>query len=79
MFGPWKKSNGKPRQYIDSRDITLLTKVHLVKATAFPVLTYGFESWIIKTLSKNELMPSNCGIREYSSDSLGLQDKASHS
>ena len=31
-----------------SRDITLLTKVHLVKAMAFPVIMYGCESWIIK-------------------------------
>ena len=31
-----------------SRDITLLTKVHLVKAMVFPVVMYGFESWTIK-------------------------------
>ena len=31
-----------------SRDITLLTKVHLVKAMAFPVVMYRCESWIIK-------------------------------
>ena len=31
-----------------SRDITLLTKVHLVKAMVFPVVMYGCESWIIK-------------------------------
>ena len=31
-----------------SRDITLLTKVHLVKATAFPVVMYGCESWTLK-------------------------------
>ena len=30
-----------------SRDITLLTKVHLVKATVFPVVTYGCESWTV--------------------------------
>ena len=30
------------------RDITLLTKVHLVKATVFPVVMYGCESWMIK-------------------------------
>ena len=33
---------------IKSRDITLLTKVHLVKALVFPVVMYGCESWIIK-------------------------------
>ena len=33
---------------LKSRDITLLTKVHIVKATVFPVIMYGCESWIIK-------------------------------
>ena len=33
---------------LKSRDITLPTKVHLVKAIAFPVVTYGCESWTIK-------------------------------
>ena len=33
---------------IKSRDITLLTKVHIVKATVFPVVIYGCESWTIK-------------------------------
>ena len=31
-----------------SRDITLLTKFHLVKAMVFPVVMYGYESWTIK-------------------------------
>ena len=33
---------------LKSRDITLSTKVHLVKAFVFPVVMYGFESWTIK-------------------------------
>ena len=33
---------------LKSRDITLLTQVHLVKAVVFPVVMYGCESWIIK-------------------------------
>ena len=33
---------------LKSRDITLLTKIHLVKAMVFPVVTYGCESWTIK-------------------------------
>ena len=33
---------------LKSRDITLPTKVHLVKATVFPVVVYGCESWTIK-------------------------------
>ena len=38
----------QPRQHIKSRDITLPTKVHLVKAMVFPVVMYGYESWTIK-------------------------------
>ena len=34
--------------FLKSRDITLPTKVHLVKAMAFPVVMYGCESWTIK-------------------------------
>ena len=33
---------------LKSRDITLLTKVHIVKTMVFPVVTYGCESWTIK-------------------------------
>jgi len=43
-----KKSYDQPRQHIKSRDITLPTKVHLVKAMVFPVVMYGCESWTIK-------------------------------
>ena len=46
---------------LKSRDITLPTKVHLVKAMVFPVVTYGCESWTIK---KAELMFLNCGVGE---------------
>ena len=45
---PLKKSYDWPRQHIKSRDITLLTKVHLVKAMVFPVVMYGCESWTVK-------------------------------
>ena len=34
---------------LKSRDITLLTKVHIIKAMVFPVVTYGCENWTIKT------------------------------
>ena len=47
-----------------SRDITLPTQVHLVKAMVFPVVMYGCESWIIKKLSTEELMLLNCGAGE---------------
>ena len=48
MLAPWKKSYDKPRQHIKNRDITLLPKVHLVKAMIFLVVVYGCESWVIK-------------------------------
>ena len=69
---PWKKSYDYPRQHIKSRDITLPTKVRLVKAMVFPVVMYGCESWSIK-LSAKELMLLNCGVGEDSWESLGLQ------
>ena len=56
-----------------SRDITLPTKVHLVKATVSLVIMYGCESWTIKRLSAGELMLSNCGVGEDSWESLGQQ------
>ena len=45
---PWKKGYDQPRQRLKNRDIALPTKVHLVKATVFPVVMYGCESWTIK-------------------------------
>ena len=45
---PWKESYDQPRQHLKSRDITLPTKVHLVKAMVFPVVMYGCESWTVK-------------------------------
>ena len=49
---------------LKSRDITLLTKVCLVKAMVFPVVTCGCESWIIKKLSIEDIMLLNCGVGE---------------
>ena len=49
---------------LKSRDITLPTKVHLVKAMDFPVFLYECESWTIRKLSAEELIPLNCGIGE---------------
>ena len=47
-----------------SRDITLPTKVHLVKALVFPVVMYGCESWPERKLSTEELMLLKCGFGE---------------
>ena len=44
-----------------SRDISLPTKVHLVKAMVFPVVMYGCESWTVN-LSTEDLMLLNCGV-----------------
>ena len=49
---------------LKSRDITLPTKVHLIKAMVFPVVMYGCESWTIKRLNVKELMPLICGVGE---------------
>ena len=45
---------------LKSRDITLPTKVRLVKAMVFPVVMYGFESWTIKKGEHKKLMHLNC-------------------
>ena len=47
-----------------SRDITLPTKVQLVKAMVFPVVTYGCESVTIKKAECQELMLLDCGVGE---------------
>ena len=54
----------KPRQGFKSKDITLPTKVHTVKAMVFPETMYGCEIWTIRRLSTAELMLSNCDAGE---------------
>ena len=49
---------------LNSRDITLLTKVCLVKAMVFPVVMYGCRVGLLKKLSTEELMLLNCGVEE---------------
>ena len=49
---------------LKSRDITLPTKFHLVKAMVFPVVMYGCESWTIKKAERQKLMVLNCGVGE---------------
>ena len=48
MLASWKESYDQPRHHIKSKDITLPTKVHLVKAMVFPVVMYGCECWSIR-------------------------------
>ena len=69
----WKKAMTNIDSMLKSRDITLATKVHLVKAMVFPVVMYRCESWTIKKLSAKELTLLSCGVGEDSSESLGLQ------
>ena len=47
-----------------SRDITLSTKVHLVKAMVFPVVMYGCEIWTVKKAEHRRLMLLTCGVGE---------------
>ena len=48
QFTPWKESYDNLDSILKSRDTTLSTKVHLVKAMVFPVAMYGCESWTVK-------------------------------
>ena len=55
---------------LKTRDITLLTKVCLVKAMASPVVMYGCESWTVEKAERGALMLSNC-VLEKTLESLG--------
>ena len=49
---------------LKSRDITLPTKVCLVKAMIFPVVMYGCESWTVKKAERRRITALNCGVGE---------------
>ena len=49
---------------LESRDITLPTKVHLVRAMVFPVVMYGCESWTTKKAKCRGTDALNCGVGE---------------
>ena len=49
---------------LKNRDITLPTKVHLVKAMVFPVVMYGCESWTMKKPEHRRIDALNCGVGE---------------
>ena len=55
MLIPWKESYDYLDSILKSRDITLSTKVHLVKAVVFPVVMYGCESWTIKKVEHQRI------------------------
>ena len=49
---------------LKSRDLTVPTEIHTVKAMVFPIVMYGSERWTVKRLSAKELMLSSCGVGE---------------
>ena len=48
MLSPWNKVIANLDSILKSRDVTLPTKVRLVKAMVFPVVMYGYKSWTVK-------------------------------
>ena len=62
-----------------SRDVTLPTKVHLVKAMVFPVVMYGCESWTVKKAECRRIDALNCGIGEDCSESHGWRSLVDYS
>ena len=54
MLTPWKESYDQ-LNILKSKDITLPTKVHLVKAMVFPVVMYGCESWTVKKAERQRI------------------------
>ena len=52
---PWKKNLTNTDSIFKSRDITLMTKVRLVKAVVFPVVMYGCESWPMKKAERRRI------------------------
>ena len=49
---------------LKSKDLTLLTKVRLVKAMVFPVVMYGCESWTMKKAERQRIDAFECGVGE---------------
>ena len=68
-----KKAIMKLYSILKSRDITLPTKFHLVKATVFLVVMYRWESWFIKKAKHQRTDASNCPTEKDSWESLGQQ------
>ena len=58
-----RKVMSNPDIILKSKDITLPTKVHLVKAKVFPVVMFGCESWMVKK-AEHRRTDANCGVGE---------------
>ena len=66
-----RKAMTQVESILKSRDITLLAKVHLVKAMVFPVVIYGCESWTIKKAEHQRIDAFDSGAGEDSREFLG--------
>ena len=61
-LAPWKKTMTNLNSIFKSRDITLPTKVCLVKAMVFPVVMYGCESWTVKQAEHRRIYAFELGV-----------------
>ena len=78
LFG--RKAMTNLDSVLKSRDTTLLTKVHIVKAMVFPVVMHSCESWTVKKAEHQRIYALNCGAGKDSWKSLGQQgDQTSQS
>ena len=66
-----RKAMTKLDSILKSRDITLLTEVHIVKGMIFPIVMYGCERWTTKKTERRRIGGLNCGVGEDSFKSLG--------
>ena len=64
---------------LKSRDITLPTKVHLVKAMVFPVVIYGCESWTVKKAEHQRIDLLNCGVVKTLDSPLDFERRSNQS
>ena len=64
MLALWEEIYDKTRQCIKKQRHHFADKVHILKATVFPIVMYGCESWTLKKLNAEELILSNCGVGE---------------
>ena len=77
MLTPWRKVMANLDSILKSRDITLLTKAHIVKDVVFPAVLYGCESWAIKKAEHQRIDASElwCWNRTRPSDWTELRMK----
>ena len=59
---------------LKSRDITLPTKVYIVKAVVFPIVMYACKSWTINKAECQRIMVSNCGMKKILENRLDFKE-----